>query len=90
MTKKYITITNYSKFDEFLDAILKNSNFEKLHFFHIDLPLLFKIPVKNQSEFLILSLNSDIKKSTYMNFFKSNVIKHFAMKHVNIKLCFFF
>jgi hypothetical protein len=82
VTKKYMTIINLPKFDEFRNQILKKPEFAKLKFFYLESPLLFKITLEKQKEFLLYAIQEDIKKNSFSNFFKSFIIKNFAQKQV--------
>jgi hypothetical protein len=82
VVKKYMTIINQPKFEEFRDQILKKQEFTKLKFFYLDSALVFKIPLQKQKEFLLYAIQEDVKKNSFSNFLKSFVIRNFAQKSV--------
>ena len=51
MLLKNMTIINNPKFPEIKTEFLKKPEFNKLKFFHLKLPLLFKISVDKQNKF---------------------------------------
>ena len=83
-----MTIINNPKFPEIKTEILKKPEFNKLKFFHIELPLLFKISVDKQKQILLAAIENDIKKNSYLTFFKSFIIKEFGERQVKSKTIF--
>lgn len=84
-----MTIINHSKFEEFRDQILKKQEFTKLKFFYLESPLVFKITLEKQKEFLLYAIQEDVKKNYFSNFLKSFIIRNFAQRQVRYIFTYF-